>query len=363
MDRLVQFLPSFLHCVVLLRLSDHKTFLKKLFRNKLKNFLFLLLRFDNCEDIILNFSSLYWYSGVIHMLLCGLSGATYLVISEPFTPSIALELIDKYKVTKTMLPPRNIALILDCPEIKTKSLHSLKTINCSGSKLPTELRNRMKVYLKPTCQFFYGYATSETGVVAFTISEKNPDSSGILFPNMEVKVIDDNGNKLGPNEDGEICINNGSVWPGYFGDKSATDEVYKPEDGFYRSGDKGHFDENGYLYIVDRLKEIMKCKGHHVSPTEIEGVILELPDVVDVCVCGIPDLICMNLPAAMVIKSKNSSLKEDEIIKHVEEKLPYYKHLSGGVYFVEELPRTPSGKIMRRVARFDAEKFYNAIKK
>lgn len=320
-------------------------------------------RIDNCEDTILSFSSLYWYSGVIHMLSCGLSGATYLVISEPFTPSRALELIDKYKVTKTMLPPRNIALVLDCPEIKTKSMHSLKTINCSGSKLPIELRNRIKNYLAPTCQIFYGYAATEVGLVAFTMSDKYPDSSGILFPNMEVQIVDENGNKLGPNEDGEICVNNGCLWPGYHGDESATEEVYDAKEGWYHSGDKGHFDENGYLYIVDRLKEIMKCKGYHVSPTEIEGVILELQDVVDVCVCGIPDLINMNLPAAMVITTKGSSLKKDEIIKHVEGKLPHYKHLSGGVYFVDELPRTPSGKIMRRVARFDAEKFYNASKK
>lgn len=258
-----------------------------------------------------------------------------------------------------MLPPRNIALVLDCPEIKTKSLHSLKTLNSSGSKLPIELRNRIKPYLNPTCQVFYGYAATEVGLVAFTMSEKYPDSSGILFPNIEIKIIDKNGNNLGPNEDGEICINNGCLWPGYFGDKAATEEIYNAEDGFLRSGDKGHFNEDGYLHIVDRLKEIMKCKGYHVSPTEIEGVILQLSDVVDVCVCGIPDLIKMNLPAAMVIKTKNSSLKEDEIMKHVEGKLPHYKHLTGGVYFVDELPRTPSGKVMRRVARFDAEKFYN----
>uniref|UniRef100_T1GWV1 AMP-binding enzyme C-terminal domain-containing protein n=1 Tax=Megaselia scalaris TaxID=36166 RepID=T1GWV1_MEGSC len=195
------------------------------------------------------------------------------------------------------------------------------------------------------------------------MSDKYPDSSGILFPNMEVQIVDENDNKLGPNEDGEICVNNGCLWPGYHGDESATEEVYDAKEGWYHSGDKGHFDENGYLYIVDRLKEIMKCKGYHVSPTEIEGVILELQDVVDVCVCGIPDLINMNLPAAMVITTKGSSLKKDEIIKHVEGKLPHYKHLSGGVYFVDELPRTPSGKIMRRVARFDAEKFYNASKK
>ncbi|KAL5276830.1 hypothetical protein ACFFRR_002194 [Megaselia abdita] len=316
---------------------------------------------DNCEDKILSFSSLYWFSGVVHLLFCGVSGATYLVISEAFTPSRALELIDKYKVTKTMLPPRNMALILDCPDVKTKSMLSLKTINCSGSKLPSELRTRIKKYLNPSCQIFYGYAATEVGLVAFTMSDKYPDSSGILFPNIEVKILDENGNNVGPNEDGEICVNNGHLWPGYFEDKKATEEVYNREEGWYHSGDKGHFDENGYLFIVDRIKEIMKCKGYHVSPSEIESVILEIPDVVEVCVCGVPDLINMNLPSALIVRTKGSSLKEEEVVKHVQEKLPYYKHLTGGVFFVDELPRTPSGKILRRVVSVDAEKLYNAL--
>ncbi|KAL5276831.1 hypothetical protein ACFFRR_002195 [Megaselia abdita] len=313
---------------------------------------------DTCDDVVLNFSSLYWLSGCFSMLACGITGATYLVISKPFTPEQALYLIDKYRVTKTMFPPRNIALVLESPDIQHKSIKSIKTLNCGGAKLPVEIRNRIKKYMSPTATIFFGYGTTEVGGIAFTLSEKFPESTGILIPNVEVKIVDENGNNLGIGEDGEICVANGHKWPGYFGDKAATDEVYEAET-WYHTGDLGHFDENGYLYIVDRIKEIMKSKGYHISPSEIEDVVLQLPDVADVCVCGIPDILSVNKPAAFVIKSVGSNITEQTIITHVSAKMPHYKHLTGGVYFVDELPRTPSGKILRRVVAKEAEKLYN----
>lgn len=323
------------------------------------NIFFLIFSLDTCEDVVLNFSSLYWLSGCFAMLICGITGATYLVITKTFTPEIALYLIDKYRVTKTMFPPRNIALILDSPDIHHKSIKSIKTLNCGGARLPVEIRNRIKMYLSPTATIFFGYGTTEVGAISFTMSDKFPESTGILCPNVKVKIVDENGNNVGVDQDGEICVHNGNHWAGYFGDNEATAEVYDSE-GWYHTGDLGHFDKHGYLYIVDRIKEIMKSKGYHISPSEIEEVILELPDVADVCVCGIPDIKTVYLPAAFVIKAKGSNITEQTIVTHVSAKMPHYKHLTGGVYFVDELPRTPSGKILRRQVSKQAEELYNA---
>lgn len=256
-----------------------------------------------------------------------------------------------------MLPPRNIALILGCPDIEHKSMKSIKSVTCGGAKLPFDLKLRIKNYLSPTANILYGYGATEVGGIAFTMSDKYPESTGILIPNTQVKIVDENGNNLGVGEDGEICVYNGNKWPGYFGDKKATDEVYESAT-WYHTGDLGHFNENGYLYIVDRIKEIMKSKGYHVSPTEIEELILQLPDVTDVCVCGIPDIYAVNLPAAFVVKSNGSNITEKTIAAHVSSKMPHYKHLVGGVYFVDELPRTPTGKILRRIVTKDAERLY-----
>ncbi|TMW40367.1 hypothetical protein DOY81_014553 [Sarcophaga bullata] len=104
----------------------------------------------------------------------------------------------------------------------------------------------------------------------------------------------------------------------------------------------------GDLYIIDRKKDILKYNNYHFSPSEIEAVILELPDVVEVCVFGVPDIYYTFLPAAAIIKRSGSSLTGEEVSEHVKERMTHFKQLRGGVYFVNELPRTPSGKILRR---------------
>ncbi|KAL5278030.1 hypothetical protein ACFFRR_002960 [Megaselia abdita] len=313
---------------------------------------------DTDQDVVLTFSSLYWGSGLLGVLNAGITGATHLVISKPFDAESAVELISKYKVTKTMLPPRNIALILNASNLKPDSLKSLKAVNCGGAKLPVEIRQRFKKFVSPTCILFFGYGCTEGGMIAANYMEMKLESTGTVAPNMQVKIIDENGNALGEGEDGEICVKSDVKWNGYFGDQEATDEVYDVESGWYKTGDLGHFDDEGYLYIVDRIKEIMKSKGYHISPSEIEELILELPEVADACVVGIPDVLTVNLPAVLIIKALDKDISEEAIAKYVADKKPHYKHLTGGVYFVDSFPRTASGKILRRKAREVAEKLF-----
>lgn len=279
------------------------------------------------------------------------------MISEPFNPEIALNLIEKYKVTKSFLSPSQIAMIVNSPDIDSRSLDSLKGITCGGSKLPVEIRSRFKQKLRPDCNIVFGYACTERGLISWDFLGNRVESTGTVFFNTEVKIIDENGNNLGSGEDGEIVVRSNNKWNGYYGDKHATDEVYDPESGWYKTGDKGHFDEDGYLYIVDRIKEILKSYSFHVAPTEIEEVILEIPEVADVCLIGIPDVIKFNLLMGLVVKKEGTTVTEDEIRKYVSDKLPYFKHLTG-VYFVDSLPRTPSGKILRRKAKEIVEKLY-----
>lgn len=295
---------------------------------------------------------------MLGIMNAGATGATHLVISEPFSPELALDLIDKYKVTKVLLPPRNIALVLNSPDIDKKSLKSLKKVTCGGAKLPHDIRRRLKSYLNSECILLFGYGCTETGMITVAFEEKKLDSAGIVSFNNEVKIIDKNGNHLGVGEDGEICVKTSFKWNGYYGDQLATDEVYDVESGWYKTGDKGHFDEDGYLYIVDRIKEIMKSKGYQISPSEIEELVLELPEVADVCVVGIPDVVTINLPAALVIKTNGTSISEETILKYVAEKMPHYKHLTGGVYFVDSLDKTPSGKIVRAKVKEVAERLH-----
>lgn len=295
---------------------------------------------------------------MIALLNAGISGATHLVVSEPFNPELALDLIDRYKVTKTLLPPRNIAMIINSPDIVKKSLKSLKAVNCGGAMLPVEIRQRFKKYLNPSCSIFIAYGCTESGVVAAAFEEKNLDSTGTVAFNVDVKIVDEHGHNLGFGEDGEIVVKNNIKWQGYYGDKNATHEIYDCDSGWLKTGDMGHFDKNGFLYIVDRIKEIMKSKGYHISPSEIEELLLEIPEIADVCVVGIPDVVTVNLPAALVITKKALTISEEYIQTFVAHRMPHYKHLTGGVYFVETLPKTPSGKIIRRKAMEIAENLY-----
>jgi len=124
------------------------------------------------------------------------------------------------------------------------------------------------------------------------------------------------------------------------------------EEGFLKTGDIGFVDDNGSVFIFDRKKEIMKYKGYQINPSEIESIIESIEGVELVAVVGIPDKIATNLPAAVVVKRPEfEELTEINIMDFVAEKLPEYKQLHGGVYFVDELPMTPSGKILKRFVK------------
>uniref|UniRef100_T1GB97 AMP-dependent synthetase/ligase domain-containing protein n=1 Tax=Megaselia scalaris TaxID=36166 RepID=T1GB97_MEGSC len=278
------------------------------------------LFFDTTEDIVFITVSVYGISGFIAIISAGITGATNLVVSESFNPDTALHLIDKYKVTKTYWPPSNIALILNSPNIETKSLKSLKVLYSSGAKFPIELRSRIKQKLSPDCKIYYSY------VLKWDCH---------LFYLLKQDWIHQDSKSLGFNEDGEIVFRNNNKWKGYYGDKASTDEVYDAVSGWFKTGDLGHFDEDRYLYVVDRKKEIFKSLAVHISPCEIEAIILEIPEVADVCVVG-----C------------------NKVQRYVTGKMPNYKHLTGGVYFIDSLPKTPTGKVQRRLAREIVEKLY-----
>lgn len=246
------------------------------------------------------------------------------------------------------------------PDRKTKSLQSIKVIFTSGAKIPDKAFDSFKDLLNPRCLFIEGFACTERGAITNNFFGRISGSCGKVLPYVEVQVIDDNRNPLGPNEDGVILTRNCIPWEGYYKDEEATKEVYDKETHWYNTGDLGHFDDNGNLFIVDRINAIMKSISHDISPTEIEMHITKLQGVSEVCVVGIPDILTFNIPAALVVRTVGSQICEEDILKHVSEAMPYYKHLRGGVYFVDELPITNSGKVLRRKARSIVEEIYKA---
>lgn len=315
----------------------------------------------NYNDIALTFSSLYWISGFGILLLATFVGAQRIITSDRFSPTLMLEVIEKYRVTFTITAPSAIAVTLTNPRLETVDLSSLTFFMSAGSKLHAELETRMNRYL-PNCKVYSGYGMSEaTGIVSVNYPEPRIDSVGLLAPGLCVKIIDDQGNACGIGENGEIVLNMQYQFVGYYGDAESTGDTLDA-DGFVRSGDIGHFDEDGYLYIVDRLKDILKYMNFQISPSEIENTILKHPGVKQVCVVGVPDVVCADLPAALVVPNRTGDgvdITEADVHDVVKSKLSDMKQLRGGVYFVDAIPMTPSGKLLRRLAREIVVNLYN----
>lgn len=183
---------------------------------------------------------------------------------------------------------------------------------CAGAAVHEELCHRMKKYL-PGGDIYVVYGMSEAaGIITVNYPDARPGSVGQLACGTSVKIIDDEGNHCAIGERGEICLKMRYDFLGYYGNEEETTKTLD-SNGFIHSGDVGYFDEDGFLYLVDRKKDILKYKNNQISPSEIENIILKLDGIKNVCVVGIPDMECTDLPAAVIIRSENSRVTEKEI--------------------------------------------------
>jgi len=164
-------------------------------------------------------------------------------------------------------------------------------------------------------------------------------------------VIDlSTGEALGPNKEGEICAKGPLIMAGYLGDAVST-QLTVDSEGWLHTGDIGYYDEEQYFYIVDRLKELIKYKAFQVAPAELEAILLQNSEIKDCGVVGLPDEAAGELPLAFIVLQPGSKLTEQQIKDFVAKKVSYHKRLHGGVIFLQEIPRNPSGKILRRDLR------------
>lgn len=305
------------------------------------------------------FSSLYWLSGFGTLMATTINGATRIITTESFSPELFMYIVEKYKVTAALSAPTYIALLLQSDRLCQSSLSSLKRYFCGGSFVSKELCESMNKYLiNGNIQVAYGM-TELAGILSMNTTTNNLKSVGKLGNNSKVKLIDSNGQQCGINETGEICCMPLYPFLGYYGDEQNTKQILDDE-GWIHSGDIGYFDDEGLLYIVDRKKDILKYMNYQISPSEIEDIILNCLGVSNVCVVGVPDLVKTDLPAALIVrKNIGPKVTAEEIKDLVKENCSDFKQLRGGVYFVEFLPMTPSGKVLRRKVRDLAIELFN----
>lgn len=190
---------------------------------------------------------------------------------------------------------------------------------CGGSKAPLEIIKKVNEYL-PNGEVNIGYGLSELGgVISVDIPFSGRDTVGKLFAGSQVKIIDDNGNRCGINENGEICIKQLYKSLGYYGNEEATKQLIDDE-GFIRTADIGYFDEDGYLYIVDRKKDLLKYCSFQISPAELESYLIKFNGIKTVCIVGVNDQTSGDLPAAVIVKNDREDITKEEIDKQVSGK-------------------------------------------
>jgi acyl-CoA synthetase (AMP-forming)/AMP-acid ligase II len=261
-----------------------------------------------------------------------------------------LRVLQNYSVTRAYVVPPIILALAKHPLVDEFDLSDLDLIMSGAAPLSADIG--AEAAARVNAEVVQGYGLTETSPVTHTCvpGQSRAGSIGFAVANTEVRVIDpESGSDLGVGAEGELWIRGPQVMKGYLHNEEATRECMT-DDGWFMTGDIGRVDEDGYWYITDRLKELIKYKGFQVPPAELEGLLLKHPAVADVAVIPIPDEEAGELPKAFVVLKEGHAVEAEELMAHVAEHVAHYKQIRL-LEFVDTIPKSASGKILRRVLR------------
>ncbi|KAA8533276.1 hypothetical protein F0562_033191 [Nyssa sinensis] len=274
-----------------------------------------------------------------------------MVSMQRFDLRLMLRAIQEFRVTHLALaPPVAVAMVKDCDVLNGYDLSSLEVVASGGAPLADSVIKRLTKRL-PNLHVVQAYGLTEsTGGVTRTIGPKECQilgSAGRLIPNCQAKIVNpDTASDLPPFKIGEFWVRGPCIMKAYVGDEEATAAVLDSE-GWLRSGDLCYFDSEGYLFYVDRIKELIKYKGYQVAPAELEHLLHSHPDIVDAAVIPYPDEEAGQVPVAFVVRRLESTIDESQIMNFVAKQVAPHKKIRL-VSFVDSLPRNAPGKVLRK---------------
>ncbi len=307
-----------------------------------------LLPYDDGEVALAVLPFFHIYG--MQVLMNGLLAEGLTIITLPrFDMQLALQLIQDHKVTRFFAVPPIVLGLAKHPMVDDYDLSSLRQIFSGAAPLGGDVAEEAAQRIGT--EIIQGYGMTELSPVSHaTMSGRaKAGSNGFTAPNTECRVVDPDGNDQGVDGEGELWIRGPQVMLGYLNNDEATRATID-EDGWLHTGDVARFDADGHMYIVDRVKELIKYKGFQVPPAELEALVITHPAVADVAVIGVPDDEAGEIPKGYVVLKPGAEATAADIQSFVAEHVASYKQLRI-VEFTDEIPKSASGKILRRFLR------------
>lgn len=301
------------------------------------------------DDRILTTLPLFHVGGLNNQTTPGLLAGCMVVLHPKFDPDATFDAIERERITLTVLVPAQIDMLIAHPRWATADLSSLRMITTGSTIVPERLIEQVNDRGIPLIQV---YGSTETCPIAVYLkaqdARRKAGSTGKAALHCGLRVVDESGKDVKPGVTGEILVRGPNLMIGYWNDPEATAAALV--DGWFHTGDMGHRDEEGYLYVDGRKKDLIISGGENIYPAEIENVLIECPDIVEVSVVGRPDDRWGEIVVAVVVVRTGAGLTAEAVIGLLEGRIARFKHPKE-VVFVEELPRTALGKVRKEDVR------------
>ena len=301
------------------------------------------------QDRILTTLPLFHVGGLNNLTTPALAAGATVVLHPRFDVEATFDAIEKERITLTVLVPAQLDMMMAHPRWRTADLSSLRSITTGSTIVQERLIRAVNARGVPLIQV---YGSTETCPIAVYVkavdAERKAGSTGRPAPHCRMRIVDDLDRDVGPSAIGEILIQGPNVMLGYWRNPDASAEALR--DGWFHSGDMGHLDDEGYLYVDGRKKEMIISGGENIYPAEVENVLLDCPDIAEASVVGRPDSRWGEIVVAVVAPKEGRSLDAAQVLKLFEGRIARYKH-PREVVFVGQLPKTALGKIRKEDVR------------
>jgi len=300
------------------------------------------------ESVVLHAGSIVFNGAMLDFMPWMFMGCTY-ILHSAFDAAAVIEEIDRSKASHIIMVPSQITALLNHPDFAPEKLESLEMIQNVGAPLLLEHKHKLNDLLPGRFYELYGLTEGFMTVLDKHDAIRKAGSVGVPTAFYEMKIIDDDGNDCAPGKVGEICGRGPMMMPGYYKRPDLTEKAIV--DGWLHSGDAGYVDEDGFLFLVDRIKDMIISGGVNVYPKDIEEIVIQHPDVIEVAVFGAPDDKWGEIPIAAVTAAKGAAIDTEALMAWTNERVGAKFQRLRDVVILDTFPRNVAGKTLKREIR------------